>query len=192
MEEINKERYITNSHNPVSIKRTEEILIQMNNSICKIYKGDFSGTGFFCKMKLLNSKYLYVLITNNHVWDKNNIKLDSTFSLTIGDDDNKIKKNKITSNRKTYTNKDLDSTFIEINPKEDNISIQNFLEIDENVNQDEESLKYFYEKKCIYLLGYPEGNNAKVSYGIIQQLNKDRINHLCNTKGGSSGSPILL
>ena len=123
MEEINKERYITNSYSPVSIKKIEEILFQMNNSICKIYKRVFVGTGFFCKMKLLNSIYLYVLITNNHVLDENNIKLDSTFSLSIGDN-NKIKKIKKTSGRKTYTDKYLDSTFIEINPEQDNIQAQ--------------------------------------------------------------------
>ena len=127
MEEINKEKYITNSYSPASIKKIEEILFQMNNCICKIYKRGFVGTGFFCKMKLLNSKYLYVLITNNHVLDENNIKLDSTFSLSIGDNDNKIRPIKITSGMKTYTNKYLDSTFIEINPEQDNIPIQNFL-----------------------------------------------------------------
>lgn len=86
----------------------------------------------------------------------------------------------------------MDTTIIEIFPDNDNISKSNFLEIDENASQDEESLKNFYEKKFIYLLGYPEGGNAKVSYGVLQELNKDRINHLCSTKEGSSGSPILL
>ena len=193
MEDIKKERFISNNHIPVSIERTEEILYQMKNSVCKIYKGGFIGTGFFCKVKLSNSKKnLYVLITNNHVLDENKIKLDSTFSLSIGDNDKQIKNIKISSDRKKYTNIDLDVTIIQINPEKDNISKQNFLEIDENANQDDESLKNIYEKKSIYLLGYPEGDKTKVSYGILTQLDKGRISHLCSTEDGSSGSPILL
>ena len=101
MEDIKKERFISKNHTPVSIERTEEILNQMKNSVCKIYKGGFIGTGFFCKKKLNSTKKdLYALITNNHVLNENNIKLDSTFSLSIGDNDNQMKNIKISSNRK--------------------------------------------------------------------------------------------
>ena len=193
MEEIKKEKYLNESPIPISIEQTEKILIQMRKSICKIFKGH-NGTGFFCKFPLLNSKeYLYVLITNNHILGKDDIKNNSTVTFTIGDETN-IRNIKINTKRKKYTNVELDITIIEINPEKDNISKNNFLELDDNINQDEESLKNFYGKKSIYLLGYPEAKEVKVSYGIINSLNLDekKINHLCNTKEGSSGSPILL
>lgn len=192
MEETIKEQFNNNYHIPISIEQTEKIVVQMKNSVCKIYKGGFKGTGFFCKIPFLNSKnYLYTLITNNHVLDEGDIKLNSIISFSIGD--NKlIKTIKISSNRKNYTNKKFDITIIEIEPEKDDILKDFFLEIDENVHQDEESLRNYYEKQSIYLLGYPEGSKIKVSYGIMDQLNEDRINHLCNTKKGSSGSPILL
>ena len=193
MEEIKKEKYLNESPIPISIEQTEKILIQMRKSICKIFKGH-NGTGFFCKFPLLNSKeYLYVLITNNHILGKDDIKNNSTVTFTIGDETN-IRNIKINTKRKKYTNVELDITIIEIKPEKDNISKNNFLELDDNINQDEESLKNFYEKKSIYLLGYPEAKEVKVSYGVINTLNLDKkkINHLCNTKEGSSGSPILL
>lgn len=192
MEEIIEEQLNNKNHIPITIEQTEKILVQMKNSVCKIYKGGFKGTGFLCKIPFLNSKkYLYTLITNNHVLNEEDIKLNSNISFSIGDSE-LIKNIKISSNRQNYTNKKYDITIIEIEPEKYNILKDYFLEIDENIHQDEGSLKNYYEKQSIYLLGYPEGSKIKVSYGIMDQLNEDRINHLCNTKNGSSGSPILL
>jgi len=193
MEEINEEKDLKKSIIPISIEQTEKIVTQMKKCVCKIYK-EGNGTGFFCKFPLLNSqKYVYVLLTNYHVLGKNDIKDNSTVSFSIGEEA-KINNIVINSKRKKYTNEELDITIIEINPKKDNISKNDFLELDENINQDEESLKNIYGKKSIYLLGYPDSKEVKVSYGIIDFLNLEtkRINHLCYTKGGSSGSPILL
>ena len=122
----------------------------MKNSVCKIYKGGFIGTGFFLKMKSLNND-LFALITNHHVLDQNNIKIDSIISYSIGDNEKQIRNIKISSDRKKYTNKDFDTTIIEINPETDNIPKTNFLEMDENINQNEVSLKNFYEKKNPYI-----------------------------------------
>ena len=39
---------------------------------------------------------------------------------------------------------------------------------------------------------YPDGNEASVSYGIIEKKeNEYEFRHLCNTKAVSSGAPIL-
>ena len=39
---------------------------------------------------------------------------------------------------------------------------------------------------------YPDGNEASVSYGIIEKKeNEYEFRHLCSTKAGSSGAPIL-
>ena len=64
--------------------------------------------------------------------------------------------------------------------------------VDKDVDKDIESLKNIYENRSIYLLGYPEGMETKVSYGVLDKLYEDRIQHFCSTKDGSSGSPILL
>ena len=48
-----------------------------------------------------------------------------------------------------------------------------------------------FESKSLYLLQYPKGDKAAVSYGILESFSKDDIHHKCSTEGGSSGSPIL-
>ena len=73
MEDINKEKKIKNGIEPVSIERTEKIINQMKNCVCKIYSNGSTGTGFFTKIPYKN-KYIKVLITNNHVLDENDIK----------------------------------------------------------------------------------------------------------------------
>ena len=71
MEDIKKEKYISSSPEPVTLKGTKKILYQMNNSVCRIYnKGN--GTGFFTKIPY-KSKLLQVLITNNHVINQDDI-----------------------------------------------------------------------------------------------------------------------
>ena len=56
-------------------------------------------------------------------------------------------------NRKKYTSEKYDTTIIEINPKNDNIDINSFLEIDEGIYEDNLNQKYQY--KSIYALHYP-------------------------------------
>ena len=71
MEDSGKEKYISVSPDPVSLKGTLNIIDQMNNSICRILnKG--KGNGFFTKIPF-HSKLLPVLITNNHIIDQNDI-----------------------------------------------------------------------------------------------------------------------
>ena len=93
--------------------------------------------------------------------------------------------------RKVYTNKAYDTTIIEILPKVDKIKIKNYLSFDEKI-----SFNYsYYEGNSIYVLQYPDGNEASVSFGIIKDLEnveyKHQFKHLCSTKAGSSGAPVL-
>ena len=48
-----------------------------------------------------------------------------------------------------------------------------------------------YEEKSIYIIQYPKGIEACVSYGILNKINKYDIIHVCSTDCGSSSSPIL-
>jgi len=175
---ISQEALIECQPIPVSIGGTKEILSQMENCICLINKKNgIKGTGFFCKIPVLNQS-LPVLITNNHILDENDIENDKIIDLYIN---NKLKKKiKIDDSRKKFTEKNIDITIIEIKPNKDGIN--NYLEYEE-LN---------YTTKSIYILHNPRGK-LSVSYGLIKKIddNKEVIEHYCNTEKGSSGSPIL-
>ena len=109
MAERIKEEYISKSLEPISLKQTQKIIEQMNNSICRI---NDKGTGFFAKIPF-RSKLLPVLITTNHIINANNIKNNNNITLYLNND--KILKTiKLDNNRLMYTNEKLDITIIEI------------------------------------------------------------------------------
>lgn len=186
MKQIQNEKFIEKSITPISIKNTENILFQMKNCICKIYKEDGTkGTGFFCNIPFPNEfNLLPVLVTNNHILEEKDIQKNKIIEFTINDD--KEEKRIIIDSKRLIINcPELDITLIEIKSDKDNI--YNFLDVDENINKDKEIIEKLYRKKSIYTLNYPKGKNIVVSYGLIKE-----ILHLCNTELGSSGSPILL
>ena len=104
-----KEKYITKSLEPISLKQTEMILDQMNNSICRI---NDKGTGFFVKIPY-KSILLNVLITTNQVINIDDIQDNRKISVRLNND-KKIKIIKLDENRIMYTNEKLDITIIEI------------------------------------------------------------------------------
>ena len=171
--EINPEIYFEKSPKPVSFENTEKILFQMKNCICKIYK-DKGETGT-----------LKVLITNNHVLNEDDLKNNNIIKYTLKDDE-EIRKIIIDDNkRKIYTSKELDISFIEIKENEDNIN--EYLEIDEEIiNKNKEYIETTYKNKSIYILHYPLGKDIVVSYGNLDKINNEQINHFCNTLNGSS------
>jgi len=117
---INHEFFKKDQHIPLTLEDTKNILFQMENCICEIYpKEGKIGTGFFCKIPI-NNILLPVLITNNHVLNKNDIDNNKIIKLTI---DNKVKSIEIDNSRKKYTNSDenIDLTIIEIKPNKDDI-----------------------------------------------------------------------
>ena len=186
MSDIIEESFIRDQPIPVSLEGTKKIIYQMENCICKIYcNNGLTGTGFFCKIKLQNN-LLPFLITNNHILGKEDIESHKFIKLTIK---NKIKTIEIDKARKKYTNEQLDVTFIEIRLNKDKIDEKNFMEIDEN-DLEKDSIESEYRRKSIYILHYPKGE-LNVSYGLINDLIDEKINHYCNTEEGSSGSPIL-
>ena len=52
------------SLDPVNIQRSEKILHQMKNCVCKIKVGNVSETGFFLKIPIIN---MIFLMTNFYV-----------------------------------------------------------------------------------------------------------------------------
>ena len=135
MEDIKKEKYIESSPEPVTLKGTEKILDQMNNSVCRIYNNR-NGTGFFTKIPY-KSQLLPVLITNNHVINQEDILNNKTISIYLNND-GITKTIKLDNNRLMYTNEKLDATIIEIKENKDNLN--------------HKYLKLLKHSKCLYLL----------------------------------------
>ena len=75
--------------------------------------------------------------------------------------------------------------------EEDNLDFNNFLEIDENIFKG--NLNDVYSQKSVYLIYYPYGKKGSFSYGVIKNISEDKYNieHLCPSKPGSLGCPII-
>jgi len=187
MEDTKKEIMINKYPRPILIEGTKKILNQMENNICKIHKNDgIKGSGFFSKIKY-NNIIIPVLITNNHVINDKYLKESNEIDLTLNDD-NESKTIKLKEKRILYTNKEYDTTIIEIKPEKDKIN--SFIELDERVYKEDFSNNIF-KSQSIYIIHYPFSEKVAVSYGIIKNINEYNIEHYCCTESGSSGSPIM-
>ena len=196
MSDIEEEGYIDKSPIPVSIKGTEKIIQQMKKCVCKIVKDNIKGTGFFSKIPY-KDELKKVLITNNHILNKNDIKNNKMISISINNEE-KYKDIKIDDKRLILIDEIKDVTMIEIKDKDkienyiesnENIKDINYLELDEKYNKDR--INERYKKESIYILHYPKGGNIVVSYGLLNDIEDNYIYHLCSTEDGSSGSPII-
>ena len=99
MDDINKEKKVKNGLEPASIETTEKILFQMKNSVCKIYSNGSTGTGFFTKIPY-KSRIMKVLITNNHVLNENDIKINKIIAYIINNNAGDRKTIRIDNKRK--------------------------------------------------------------------------------------------
>ena len=153
---MEKEKYIRDYLDPVTYEGTQIILNQMNKCICKIYNEE-EGTGFFTKIPF-NSIFLPVLITNNSVLGEKYITNNSIISLSLNYDKKK-KSIKINDDRKTYTNKELNITIIEIKENKDNLNNE-YIDLEDDIinyvkDKEDENLnclKKIYCNKSIYTL----------------------------------------
>ena len=207
--EVEKESELNNSPKVIKYESMKKIIEQMEKNICLIATEKISekksekeshkesiqeqGTGFFCKIPFPNiTNKLTVLITNNHIIDKD--LLDNKGKTTIYIKNEKEGREMNFKNRMCYTNEKNDITIIEIKEKD---NIKNYLELDDEImkvvlNDDNDNFEYI--KKTVYIIQYPE-NELSVSFGLIDSIEdgKEEYNfyHKCSTKSGSSGSPIL-
>ena len=185
-----KEKDLKSGSVPIPIDILEIIIEQTKKCICKIEDNMKNGTGFFCLIPFPDKfHYLPVLISANHVLEKDDVAKGKKIKFTINND--KIYKEiNIDESRKIFTNENYDITIVEIK-KNDNLDFNSFLEIDENIYK--KDLVDFYRQNSIYLIYYPHGNKASYSNGKIKNINLDLngIEHLCSTKPGSSGCPML-
>ena len=196
MSGIIHEKYLNNSPNFVSFEIHEKILNQMKKSVVKIYNGNSTGSGFLIKIPY-NSNILTVLMTNNHVFNKKDFETEKSIKLSLYKQEIKIIN---LDKRIFYTNKFLDVTIIEIQKNKDGFQDDNFLELDNKIldsllNDINETSNYFenlYLSESLYLIGFPEKNEISVSYSEPAEIKDIYIFHKCNTRRGSSGSPIFL
>ena len=190
-ESYKKEIDLEDHASPISMEQMEYILKQMKKSVYKIKCNIGTASGFLCLIPFPTKlNLLPTLITNNHVLSEKDIAINQKIQCLLKDD-SEIKAIIMDENRKKYTSEKYDTTIIEIKPKDDNININSFLEIDEGIYED--NLNQNYKNKSIYALHYPKSGKIKVSIGTIKYINEKNYNiaHLCTTFGGSSGGPLL-
>ena len=112
----NQEKLLDTYSDPISVQGTIKILEQMQTCACLIYKKKGGkGSGFFCNIFYEKLK-IPVLMTNHHVIEEEYIKKYKLINLSVNDD-REPKNIKITENRVYYSNKDYDTTIIEIFPE---------------------------------------------------------------------------
>ena len=189
-EEYIPEKELPNQPKELSTEEVEIILKYLKKSICKIKCDDGShGTGFFCNINNWES-IIKVLITNNHVLNKESIIYGKAIKFSLNND-SKYFEIKLDKSRKLYTDQNYDVTIIEIK-KEDGLEKESFLDLDQEIfNGIPNEL---YRNKSVFLLHYPKGTKMHYSQGIIKNINEDdnyTIIHLCSTSGGSSGGVII-
>ena len=165
MFEIEK-KFIMDSFPPLSMQTMEIILEQMKNSVCKIHIEGNNGTGFFIEVSY-NNKLYKLLITNYHILKEKDIIEGNKINISLNNE--KIfKEIKIDSNRKTYINKILDITIIEIKDKD---KIDNFLLLDDYIiNDDISNYNNIYKNESLYILNYMDGKDIYASYGILNNI----------------------
>ena len=171
---------------PIPKRITKIIDSQLELSVCKIYINENEcATGFLCKIPFPDEfNLLPVLMTNNHVINKEYFLKNKIIKISFDDDKNfKLLEN--VQETKFYSNKTYDISIIAIFPNKDNLN--NFLELDNNIWKNEKE-----DKQDIYLLQYPNGNDSCVSYGKIKDIQEYEIEYTCSTEFGSSGGPIIL
>ena len=161
---------IEGSIDPVNIEGTKKILDQLIKCICKIQIKGTYATGFFCKFSH-KKQAIKVFMINYHVLNEKDLQENKKLDLSLKDE-KETKTIDLSIERKTYFNKDYDTTMIEL---KDEDNIKDYLELDDNLLQDNSEL--IYKNKSIYILHYKNGKNACVSYGLLHNINKYNIMH---------------
>ena len=167
--------------------------LNVSKSICKIRidtnLGSFGGSGFFLKF-LINGKFYYWLVTNEHVITKEMINNKNTIQVLYNIESNSINIKLDQSERyiKTFKEYKVDATVIQIRSK-DNVYKDYFLEPELGYDSNDLVLKE------IFIPQFPGFQQIKNARGIIKNINygsPNEFTHLAKTQKGSSGSPIFL
>jgi len=197
---IQKEGKIEGHGNPIT-KNEILNLLKMEQSMCRIeyktIKNEKSqnghGTGFFCEIERFPIKY--ALFTNNHILDKSNLEIGNIIkfkyfeSKLLSYSNNIVEKSiKLTSNRKIFTNEELDYTCIEIFESD---GINNFFKIEPYILSNQSKNCKIFKENDIFVLQFLNENEISFSDGNIIEIKDNIILHGASTINGSSGSPII-
>ena len=172
---------------------SEEMIGKLSKSISRIEYDNKISTGFFMTINLQKKQY-YFLLTCEHTISQDNIDSKITIKIYYGkkkkEEEREIDLDSEKRFMKSY--KEFDVTLIEILP-EDNIPEKKYLYPDFNYKNGYEQ----YINTQIYTAGYPEVDRYKgdkhFSAGQLKNINhkKQFFQHNCDTREGSSGSPLL-
>ena len=157
----------------------------MKKSILKIINKDLFGTGFFLSIPFQN-KLLRVIITCNHILNKEDISQEKTIHFFL---DEKYYKILIDKSRIVYTNELYDITIIEIKHS-DSFDMPSFLEIDDRIFNNN---LLWLKGLPINILAYYNGKKCEIFSTEIKSLDLEnyKIFYSINTSCGLSGGPIL-
>ena len=165
---MEEDRKINDSIEPVNIEGTKKILNQLMNCICKIkIKGEFR-TGFFCQIPF-RKETIKVLMTNYQTLNEKYLEENKEINLLLNDEKEKIIID-LEIEREIYFNEDYDITLIELKETDEK---EDYIELDDNLFQD--NPENIYKDKSIYVLQYPKEKNACVSYGLLNNIDKNNI-----------------
>ena len=190
--EIIRECYIKDS-NP---NLPDLIIDILRKSVVRIERSEEKiSTGFFMKIDL-NKKQHDFLLTCNHSIDQEDINSKLKINIFYGKSNNEKQLNIELDKNKRFikTYEELDVTIIEI-LSEDNIESKRFLYPDLNYKNEQKYNQYLNNE--VYLAGFPSVQVNKgqrhISSGLIKKIeeSENSFEHSCNTKNGSSGSPII-
>ena len=155
------------------------------NAVCEICLSIGFGSGFFCKIPYTqnNNLLLPVLITNNHVLSSNDLKNDIKIKI------NGETKNLALKDRKTWTNKEMDFTCIEIKEEEDNI--HTFYNLDDKVLDKNYSNDCYLNQNIFIFAINKNDKQIGFSNGVIKKNKDSFFAHPCNSFPGCSGGCIV-
>ena len=149
------------------------------------------STGFFIKLNI-NNHQLNIFQTCHHSITEEDIKSKITIDIIFGkkQEEKTIKIKLDKDKRFIHSDTELDSTLIEILP-EDKIPKDIYLFPDLNYSNGYEQ----YKDQQVYTAGYPNvlinKGEKHMSTGIIKEIESSCFYHTCDTREGSSGSPII-
>ena len=184
-----KEKALANVPKSIPVEVLKNLAQKGKTHICKIkFSQGRYGTGFFCKIPYSWDLILKVLITSNHVLNKEDLLLNKTIKFSINNENQQFQI-LIDESRYIYINNKYDIVIIELKEK-DKIDENYFFDIDNEIfNENSENI---FINKDVILLHYPRGK-MEYSNGIINYICEvnNTIHHSCSINIGSLGAPII-
>lgn len=153
----------------------------LKNYFCKIFYKNTYLIGFFATIPY-KSRSLNVLITNIEI-NENYILSNNKIEIYLNNEEKKIIC--LDKERKSYSNKEFDISFIEI---KDMDKINDFFNLDDEIIKilkynKEEIIDYYnklYKGNYLYILNYKDSKIISISLGKLTEIKENNIEHTCD------------